>query len=82
MSSMQVSSGRPHMLTSNQCGRGKEPVVVLGRMRSLVAVNMSVPLRILYPPTVPAGAAVRAGEDIVLPLLSYYATFPASNIKM
>ncbi len=36
---MQVSSGRPHMLTSNQRGRGKEPVVVLGRIRSAVAVN-------------------------------------------
>src|SRR6266496_2139697 len=40
-SSMQVSSGRPHMLTSNQRGRGKEPVTVLGRMRSAVAVNMN-----------------------------------------
>ena len=40
MSSMQVSSGRPHMLTSNQRGRGKDPVVVLGRIRSAVAVNM------------------------------------------
>jgi hypothetical protein len=37
---MQVSSGRPHMLTSNQRGRGQEPVTVLGRVRSLVAVNM------------------------------------------
>src|SRR6185503_20903181 len=44
-SSMQVSSGRPHMLTSNQRGRGKEPVVVLGRIRSLVAVNMVSPNR-------------------------------------
>src|SRR2546425_13043529 len=37
---MQVSSGRPHMLTSNQRGRGTEPVTVLGRIRSAVAVNM------------------------------------------
>src|SRR6267142_786931 len=37
---MQVSSGRPHMLTSNQRGRGQEPVTVLGRVRFLVAVNM------------------------------------------
>jgi len=29
------------MLTSNQRGRGKDPVVVLGRRRSAVAVNMS-----------------------------------------
>ena len=31
MSIMQVSSGRAHMLTSNQRGRGQEPVTVLGR---------------------------------------------------
>ena len=37
---MQVSSGRPHMLTSNQRGRGNDPVCVLGRIRSAVAVNM------------------------------------------
>src|SRR5215470_9487929 len=37
---MQVSSGRPHRLTSNQRGRGNEPVTVLGRIRSAVAVNM------------------------------------------
>src|SRR6185437_4126822 len=42
---MQVSSGRPHMLVSNQRGRGKEPVVVEGRIRSFVAVNMSRPPR-------------------------------------
>ena len=39
-SSMQLSSGRPHMLTSNQRGRGHEPVTVLGSVRSAVAVNM------------------------------------------
>src|SRR5277367_6608503 len=39
-SSMQVSRGLPHMLTSNQRGRGNEPVVVLGRIRLSVAVNM------------------------------------------
>src|SRR5664279_1809061 len=43
MSSMQVSSGRPHMLTSNQRGRGNDPVTVLGRIRSAVAVNMAPP---------------------------------------
>src|SRR6266480_3076309 len=37
---MQVSSGRPHILTSNQRGRGNEPVTVLGRIRLAVAVNM------------------------------------------
>src|SRR5580700_401466 len=42
-SSMHVSSGRPHMLTSNQRGRGNDPVVVLGRMRPSVAVNMGYP---------------------------------------
>src|SRR6185437_6384430 len=46
---MQVSRGRPHMLTSNQRGRGKEPVVVLGRIRSLVAVNMVSPNRHFMP---------------------------------
>src|SRR5215472_11466917 len=40
-SSMQVSSGRPHILTSHQRGRGKEPVVVLGRIKLAVAVNMA-----------------------------------------
>ena len=35
-----VSSGRPHMLTSNQRGRGHEPVVVQGRTVSAVTVNM------------------------------------------
>ena len=39
---MQVSSGSPHMLTSNQRGRGHEPVTVLGRIRSAVAVNIEV----------------------------------------
>src|SRR6267154_4090017 len=43
MSSMQVSRGRPHMPTSYQRGRGNDPVVVLGRIRSAVAVNMSSP---------------------------------------
>src|SRR5688572_8250427 len=38
-SSMQVSSGLPHMLASNQRGRGQEPVTVLGRTRSRVTVN-------------------------------------------
>ena len=38
---MQVSSGRPHMLMSNQRGRGHEPVMVAGRTRSLVTVSMA-----------------------------------------
>ena len=38
---MQVSSGLPHMLTLNQRGRGKEPVVVLGRIKSFVTVNIA-----------------------------------------
>jgi hypothetical protein len=33
-------SGRPHRHTSNHRGRGNDPVVVLGRMKSAVAVNM------------------------------------------
>ena len=37
---MQVSSGAPHMLTSNQRGRGHEPVTVLGSVRFAVAVNI------------------------------------------
>src|ERR1700722_2212226 len=45
---MQVSSGRPHMLTSNQRGRGNEPVVVLGRIRSAVAGNILVPPHAFY----------------------------------
>src|SRR5579859_268070 len=40
MSCMQVSRGRPHMLTSYQRGRGKDPVVVLGKIKLAVAVNM------------------------------------------
>lgn len=39
---MHVSSGLPHMLTFNQRGWGNEPVVVLGKIRSLVTVNMAV----------------------------------------
>src|SRR5207247_6223856 len=35
--------GRPHMLTSNQRGRGQEPVTVLGSTRVVVAVNMEPP---------------------------------------
>src|ERR1700730_11311452 len=46
---MQVSSGRPSMLTSNQRGRGNEPVTVLGRIRSAVAVNMGSSV-VLLPP--------------------------------
>src|SRR5580693_2581612 len=38
---MHVSNGRPHMLTSNQRGRGNEPVVVLGKVSPAVAVNMN-----------------------------------------
>jgi hypothetical protein len=38
MSIMQVSSGFAHMLVSNQRGLGQEPVTVLGRTRSFVAV--------------------------------------------
>src|SRR5690348_7218787 len=45
---MHVSSGRPHMLTSNQRGRGNDPVVVLGRIRSAVAVNMAFAPEIFY----------------------------------
>src|SRR5918996_3848759 len=44
---MHVSSGRPHMLTSNQRGRGQEPVTVLGSVRFAVAVNIGHPLACL-----------------------------------
>src|SRR5579872_2954440 len=40
-SSMHVSNGRPHMLTSNQRGRGNEPVIVDGSILSAVAVNIA-----------------------------------------
>jgi hypothetical protein len=39
---MQVSRGRPQRLTSNQRGRGQEPVIVLGNIKSAVTVNMAV----------------------------------------
>jgi hypothetical protein len=39
MSIMQVSSGFAHMLTSNQRGRGHEPVTVAGSMRFFVTVK-------------------------------------------
>ena len=39
---MQVSSGRPHMLTSNQRGRGQDPVTVPGNVKSAVSVNTVV----------------------------------------
>ncbi len=39
---MQVSSGLPHMLSSNQRGRGQEPVIVLGSMRFAVTVNIGL----------------------------------------
>src|SRR3954454_20969739 len=45
---MHVSSGRPHMLTSNQRGRGKDPVVVLGKIKSAVAVNIAFVLGTFY----------------------------------
>ena len=38
---MQVSIGRPHMLSSSQRGRGQEPVIVQGRTVLAVTVNMS-----------------------------------------
>src|SRR5437764_11863856 len=53
---MQVSSGRPHMLTSNQRGRGNEPVTVLGRIISAVAVNMGPSSGILPPRAVECGS--------------------------
>ncbi len=40
---MHVSNGFPHMLTSNQRGRGQEPVTVVGNIRSAVAVNIGTP---------------------------------------
>ena len=39
MSSMHVSSGLAHMLTSNQRGLGHEPVTVAGSMRFFVTVK-------------------------------------------
>src|SRR4051794_26124894 len=40
---MHVSRPRPHMLTSNQRGRGNDPVTVLGRIRPEVEVNIACP---------------------------------------
>jgi hypothetical protein len=40
---MHVSSGLPHIHTSNHRGRGKDPVVVLGSVKCFVAVSMNVP---------------------------------------
>src|SRR5262245_53485689 len=40
ISFMQVDSGRPAMRAVYQRGRGHEPVTVVGRTRSRVAVNM------------------------------------------
>ena len=37
---MHVSNALPHMLTSNQRGRGHEPVTVVGNIRLVVAVNI------------------------------------------
>lgn len=36
---MQVSSGFPHILTSNHRGLGQEPVIVAGNIKSAVNVN-------------------------------------------
>src|SRR6184192_1290548 len=43
---MHVSSGLPHVPTSNHRGRGQEPVTVLGKMTSFVSVNAMRPLAI------------------------------------
>src|ERR1039458_4674235 len=61
-SSMQVSSGRPHILTSNQRGRGNDPVTVLGRIRLAVAVNMGFSYQELYRNSF-LGARLGAGLD-------------------
>jgi hypothetical protein len=42
---MQVSNGRPHILTSNQRGRGQDPVTVVGKSKFAVAVNIAFLLR-------------------------------------
>jgi hypothetical protein len=44
---MHVSSDGPHMLTSNQRGRGQDPVIVLGSMRFAVTVNIAPPVNVL-----------------------------------
>ena len=65
-SSMQVSSGRPHMLTSNQRGRGNDPVVVLGRIRSAVAVNMDSSVWANIPGRAVEQASRSVGFQIIL----------------
>src|SRR3982751_6067909 len=59
---MHVSSGRPHMLTSNQRGRGNDPVVVLGKIKSAVAVNIAFAPGTFYP---------RASSVARLPICSH-----------
>ena len=46
---MHESKGRPHMLSSNQRGRGQEPVMVQGRMVLAVTVNMVLSLIPVWP---------------------------------
>src|SRR5262249_43932886 len=55
---MQVSSGRPHMLASNQRGRGHDPVTVLGRMTSFVTVKAMCALAPRYYTAVMRTAAI------------------------
>src|SRR6202035_4203507 len=70
ISSMQVSSGRPHMLTSNQRGRGNEPVTVLGRIRLALAVNMGSSDRHCTSTHVRSGInAAAGGQPTVSPLV-------------
>src|SRR3954469_14710975 len=61
---MHVSSGRPHMLTSNQRGRGNDPVVVLGKIKSAVAVNIAFAPGTFYPrATMAAGLCIRPHSE-------------------
>ena len=54
---MQVSNDLPHMLTSNQRGRGQEPVTVEGSIISAVTVNMRTTSKV-------GGEGWRAGEIV------------------
>src|SRR5687768_16175922 len=59
---MQVSSGFPHMLTSNQRGRGQDPVTVLGSIRFAVAVNTRHPLKCVEDATISCTHGEGAGS--------------------
>jgi hypothetical protein len=61
MSSIASESGRPQSPAENHVGLGHEPVTVVGRMRSAVAVNTLVLLHVMLPR--PSVARSKPGQD-------------------